>query len=231
MRSTRRRRPPRWPFTIQLEADKLLAEWTWQARRRQTQDLLGAAQTLLRQVNLAPADLTALAATTGPGSFTGVRVGISTVKGIGLGLMRAHKPAPRVIGLPTLCVTAAPFLTLLPAGTQLCATMQAGRGRFNWAFFGAGDTLRRPSAAEHVNGALAELVARVEEAESPLWLVGEHAPTLVDAVAGLAHVRAVDGVSGLRRAGSLARLAALHLAAGANDGLDGLSPLYLSEPG
>ncbi len=210
-----------------LDADKLLAEWTWQARRRQTQDLLGAAQTLLRQVNFAPSDLTALAVTTGPGSFTGVRVGISTVKGIGLGLAQT----PRVVGVPTLAVTAAPFLTLLPDGTQLCATMQAGRGRFNWAFFDAGDPWRRPTAAEHANGALAELVTRVEEAESPLWLVGEQTPALADAVAGLAHVRAVDGVSGLRRAGSLARLAALLLAAGANDGLDGLSPLYLSEPG
>ena len=210
-----------------LTRDALLAEWTWQARRRQTQDLLGAAQTLLRQVGVAPAELTALAATTGPGSFTGVRVGISTVKGIGLGLAKM----PSVVGVPTLCVTAAPFLTLLPAGTRLCATMQAGRGRFNWTFFGADDLLRRPAAAEHANGSLAELVACIEETESPLWLVGEQTPALVKAVQGLAHLRAVDDVSGLRRAGSLARLAALHLAAGTDDGLDGLSPLYLSEPG
>ena len=32
-----------------LTRDTLVAEWTWQARRRHTQDLLGAAQTLLQQ--------------------------------------------------------------------------------------------------------------------------------------------------------------------------------------
>ncbi len=209
-----------------LEADRLLAEWTWQARRRQTQDLLGAAQTLLRQVDLAPADLTALAVTIGPGSFTGVRIGISTVKGIGLGLTKM----PRVVGLPTLCVTAAPFLALLPEEAQLCAYMQAGRGRFNWAFFAPGKMLRRPTATEHANGTLAELVASMEQATSPIWLVGELTPALDEAVRDVAPVRTLDTVSGLRRAGSLARLAALHLAAGAEDGLD-VSPLYLSEPG
>ena len=70
----------------ELTRDTLVAEWTWQARRRHTQDLLGAAQTLLHQAGATPAALTALAVTTGPGSFTGVRIGISTVKGMALGL-------------------------------------------------------------------------------------------------------------------------------------------------
>ena len=48
-----------------LTRDTLVAEWTWQARRRHTQDLLGAAQTLLHQAGATPAALTALAVTTG----------------------------------------------------------------------------------------------------------------------------------------------------------------------
>ena len=62
-----------------LTAQQLLAELTWQARRRQTQDLLVTAQQLLAQLNLTPQALTALAVTTGPGSFTGVRIAISAV--------------------------------------------------------------------------------------------------------------------------------------------------------
>ena len=91
-----------------LAADHLLLEMTWDARRRQTQDLLVTVQRALDLVERTPQQITALAVTTGPGSFTGVRIGISTVKGIGLGLA----PAPQVVGLPTLTVTAAPWAPL-----------------------------------------------------------------------------------------------------------------------
>ena len=120
----------------------LLAEYTWEAHRRQTQDLLITVQQILKQLNTKPSELTALAVTTGPGSFTGVRIGISTVKGIGIGL----PIPPKVIGIPTLAVTAAPWVKLMhriqPAAL-LCAVIQAGRGRYNWAFFNSDTLLSR----------------------------------------------------------------------------------------
>ena len=69
--------------------DHLLGEMTWEGRRRQTQDLLVAARSLLDLLEVAPEQVTALAVTTGPGSFTGVRIAISAAKGIGLGLARS----------------------------------------------------------------------------------------------------------------------------------------------
>lgn len=231
-----------------LTGDLLLAELTWQARRRHTQGTLAAAQTVLRMAGVAPAALTALAVTTGPGSFTGVRIGISVVKGIALGLPQP----PRVAGLPTLSVTAAPWLeaaaTTSPPAT-LCACIQAGRGRYNWVHFAPGDLLHRPSAAEHSAGTAADFaVALAALAPQPLWLAGETDAALLTALSApefaapgaLAHLRVLDAVSGLRRAGQLARLAALHLAArvaGAQDAradnlddLARLQPLYLQGP-
>jgi tRNA threonylcarbamoyl adenosine modification protein YeaZ len=227
-----------------LTGDLLLAELTWQARRRHTQDTLAAAQTVLRMAGVGPTALTSLAVTTGPGSFTGVRIGISAVKGIGLGLPQP----PRVVGLPTLSVTAAPWLeaaaTTSPSVT-VCACIQAGRGRYNWVLFASGDLLRRPSAAEHHAGTAAEFAAALAAlAPQPLWLAGEIDTALRTALSApefaapgaLAHLRVLDAVSGLRRAGHLARLAALHLAAGiagANhngDDLARLQPLYLHGP-
>ena len=213
-----------------LAAQQLLAELTWQARRRQTQDLLITAQQLLAQLDLTPQDLTALAVTTGPGSFTGVRIAISAVKGIGLGL----SVAPQVVGVPTLCVTAAPWLLLAsrtnPA-TTICAFIQAGRGRYNWAFFTDGDLLRRPTVLEHSGGTATELgYALAQLAPQGIWLVGELDLALEKAMHDLAHVTIVDPVSGWRRAGSLARVAALHLAHGTHDELHTLQPLYLRAP-
>lgn len=214
-----------------LTSDQLLGEWTWQARRRQTQDLLPSARTLLAQLQRTPQDLTALAVTTGPGSFTGVRIAISVAKGMGVG-----SPAPlRVIGIPTLAVTAAPWLA--PAGESdppalVCAYIQAGRGRYNWVFFEPDDLLRRPAAEEHGFGHIDEFVdALAAAAERPLWLAGEPTAELLEATAALPRVIALDGVSGLRRAGQLARVAALHLARGETDDLATLQPLYLRKPG
>jgi tRNA threonylcarbamoyladenosine biosynthesis protein TsaB len=210
-----------------LDAQGLLAESTWLARRRHTQDLLAEAQALLARLDRTPGQITALAATVGPGSFTGVRIALSALKGIGLGLPQP----PRVIGLPTLCVTAAPWLQVAAKPVTVWAYIQAGRGRYNWAVFGPGELLRRPTAEEHRAGTAASLAAALtEQAPTPIWLVGEPAAELLDAVSPLAHVTPVDAISGWRRAGQLARLAALHLAQGTEDDLAALQPLYLQGP-
>jgi len=212
-----------------LTANALLAEWTWEARRRQTQDLLGAAQGLLAQADQTVDALTALAVTTGPGSFTGVRIGISTVKGIALGLATP----PSIIALPTLTVTAAPWLPLLSSAveaTVLCAVIQAGRGRYNWLFFSPTSTLWQPGVEDHQSGTLAEFMAALPTTPQPLWLVGEVDSALYAAAAQLPQVTVIDAASGWRRAGHLAHLAARHLATGNTTPVDQLQPLYLRAP-
>ena len=211
--------------------DKLLGEMAWDGRRRQTQDLLVAARALLDLLGLTPDQITALAVTTGPGSFTGVRIAISAAKGIGLGLPEL----PAVIGLPTLCVTAAPWLGAAAGAsppTGLCAVIQAGRGRYNWAGFAADDPLYRPAAADHHAGTALELAewfgAQVEPAR--WWLAGEVGDDLAVAVQPLPQVTVLDPVYAMRRAGVLARLASVHLAAGNAESLDSLQPLYLRQP-
>lgn len=213
-----------------LSAARLLGEMTWEGRRRQTQDLMVMVRHLLTTADVAPADLTALAVTTGPGSFTGVRIAISAAKGIGLGL-----PAPpAAIGVPTLAVTAAPWLPLAAAcepAPMICAVMAAGRGRYHWATFNAGDVLHRPAAAEHTTGAAHDAAEFLEaSAARAIWLVGEIDAALAAAVHPLPHVTVIDPMHGLRRAGVLAGFAAQLLAAGASDTLAMLQPLYLREP-
>jgi tRNA threonylcarbamoyladenosine biosynthesis protein TsaB len=222
-----------------LETRQLLAELTWQARRRQTQDLLPAVQDIMRLVDVTPAAVSALAVTTGPGSFTGVRIAISAAKGMALGLPQP----PHVVGIPTLSVTAAPCLRESASGNDpranpgddlaVCAAIQAGRGRYNWAWFAPDGLLHRPGIEDHVAGSAAEFVAALAATRGAVWLVGELGDDLLELLTAspqLAHVHPVDSVSGLRRAGQLARLAALHLHAGARDAVELLQPLYLRTP-
>jgi tRNA threonylcarbamoyl adenosine modification protein YeaZ len=171
---------------------QLLAELTWQARRRQTQDLLPALGEVLRLLRATPPEITALAVTTGPGSFTGVRIAISAAKGLALGLPQP----PPMIGIPTLSVTAAPYLELAAtSGAVVCALIQAGRGRCNWAWFGAGDILHRPTVADHQAGSVAELAAALAaagETGKSVWLTGEISPDLEALLPALPHVTGVD---------------------------------------
>jgi tRNA threonylcarbamoyladenosine biosynthesis protein TsaB len=207
------------------ENTQLLAEYTWQAARRHTQDLLVSAEYLVRQLGRTPDQISALAVTTGPGSFTGVRIAISAAKGIGLGL----PTTPAVIGLPTLAVTAGPWLPIAAASDtpRVCAYLQAGRGRYNWCFWATDQPLHRPTAAEHAAGDASEFAAALATDERKVWLVGELDEALAAAVANLPHVVVIDALSSGRRAGQLAHLAAQQLAAGVQDDLASLQPLYL----
>ncbi|MBV7329342.1 tRNA (adenosine(37)-N6)-threonylcarbamoyltransferase complex dimerization subunit type 1 TsaB [Chloroflexi bacterium TSY] len=220
-----------------LETDTLLGEWTWQAQRRQTQDLLVTTQQLLQQLRLKPEQVTALAVTTGPGSFTGVRIAISAVKGIAIGLPHP----PKVLGIPTLCVTAWPWLALAlqsklhkSENIILCPYIQAGRGRYNWLLSSvdsAESTFARPDAATHSVGTNEEFVTMLQSLQpSFVWAIGELTTELHGAIIDLEHVTIVDAVSGLRRAGNLARLAARYFAANIQDNLEDLQPLYLRSP-
>jgi tRNA A37 threonylcarbamoyladenosine modification protein TsaB len=113
----------------------------------------------------------------------------------------------------------------------ICAFIQAGRGRYNWVGFAAEDEPRRPTADQHLVGDVKEFVAALAAHSHQLvWLVGETTPELADAMAELPHVHLLNAISSLRRAGHLARLAALYFARGEEDDLDTLQPLYLRNP-
>lgn len=71
-------------------------------------------------------DLTKIGVTTGPGSFTGVRVGLSAARGYGLAL-----DIP-VVGISAL----AAFAREAPAGQPVLVVLDAGRGGFYAEFFG-----------------------------------------------------------------------------------------------
>lgn len=206
----------------------LLAEMTWQARRRHTQELLVTTEALLHQVGRTPADITALAVTTGPGSFTGVRIAISAVKGMALG----PPTPPAVLGVPTLTVTAWPWLEpCRRAGTLVCAVIQAGRGRYNWVTWNGAFIELMPTAADHYAGTAEDMYRYIRSLpHEPIWMVGEVNDELREIANEFGDVTVVDEVAGLRRAGILARLAAQQLAQGTTGDALTLRPLYLQEP-
>lgn len=212
--------PPGWLLAIDTSSDRAglalfdgeaLHACAWPAERRQTTEVPPRIADLLDRAGLAPSDLGGVAVAIGPGTFTGLRVGLSLAKGLAMasGLL--------IVGVPTLEATALPWSR---AGRTVVAVLPAGRGRLVWQRLGDGVADVSP-----VNGTPAELLAAVGEAPADA-IVGELPAALREALAASpVPVLAEAGLCG--RIGAVARLGWEGLAAGRADDLATLEPLYV----
>jgi tRNA threonylcarbamoyladenosine biosynthesis protein TsaB len=89
---------------LDTDAGKLIAQESLSMKRGHAEALMPLIGRVIKASGLSFADLDRIAVTTGPGSFTGLRVGISAARGIALA---ADKP---VIGVTTLAAYAAPVV-------------------------------------------------------------------------------------------------------------------------
>jgi len=108
--------------------EQLLGELSLNVRRPHGNWLLGAIEQLLKAAGMSVADLDGFGVTVGPGSFTGLRVGLATIKGLAIAI---GKPIAGVSTLQTLAMqapyAALPLCTLLDARKQ-----EIYAGQFLW---------------------------------------------------------------------------------------------------
>ena len=95
-----------------VEDENLLAEYTVNYKKTHSQTLLPMLDEIARMVELDLNTVDAIAVAKGPGSFTGLRIGSATAKGLGLAL---DKP---LIGVPTVDGLAYHWLDLSDHGCQ-----------------------------------------------------------------------------------------------------------------
>jgi tRNA threonylcarbamoyladenosine biosynthesis protein TsaB len=175
--------------------------------------LLPAIDSLLGGLELAVSDIEAYAVATGPGSFTGLRVGISTIQGLALAC-----PRP-CLGLSTLDALAE--LVTGGAAPRL-AMMDAGRDEVYAAFYEAHGPLRGERRVGAVDAFLDEIKG------DDIVFVGDGAERYRARIqAALPRARFAPGPWFV--AAALGRLAAPRLAAGEGQGPEALRPLYLRQ--
>lgn len=209
----------RWLLAIDTSSDRAglalfdgeaLHECAWPAERRQTTEVPPRIADLLASAGLAPDDLAGVAVAIGPGTFTGLRVGLSLAKGL------AMAEGLPIAGVPTLEATALPWTR---AGRSVIAVLPAGRGRLVWQRCGGVE------GSVPVNGTPAELLAALEEGTVDA-VVGELPPALREALTDApVPVLAEPGLAS--RIGAVARLGWAALAAGRADDLATLEPIYV----
>jgi len=214
------------------DGERVWAEESWYATGGQTTELMPALVRMLERRGITPPLLSAVAVNLGPGSFTGLRIGLALAKGLALAL------SIPLIGVPALDVVAYPYAeSKLPT----CAVLQAGRGRIYSALYqkkwGVWQRRSEPflTTAEGLcdwieqrffpSGGKAPKGGRSKK----VLLCGELRPE----EARLFQARLGRGViiaspaSSLRRAGFLAELAWQRLAQGQTDDPVSLAPIYL----
>lgn len=103
-----------------LEDGVLTAEYSIQFKKKHSQSLVPMMDEVRRMLGLDLTSLDAVAVTAGPGSFTGLRIGAATAKGVGLAL---EKP---LIPIPTLDALA---FNLFGTSDLVCPLMDARRSQ------------------------------------------------------------------------------------------------------
>lgn len=144
---------------------KLISQYSQTSGLTHSRTLLPMAEDMLKNAELSMKDVDALAVAQGPGSFTGIRIGVSTVKGLAWAL---DKPC---VGVSTLEAMAWHGIA---AGGYICPVMDARRNQVYNALFEIveGKPVR---LTEDRPIALAELIEEVKALSAPVFLVGDGA--------------------------------------------------------
>lgn len=108
--------------------ERLLGEYTVNNGNTHSQTLLPMVESLLSAFEIKPSEIDLFAVSAGPGSFTGVRIGVSTVKGLAFGLEKT------CIGVSTLEALA---YNLIGFSGIVCPVMNARRKQVYTALFRA----------------------------------------------------------------------------------------------
>ena len=200
-------------------AGRVLGEEAWYSVNNHTVELTPRLVRLLEQQGLSPTDLSGLSVSLGPGSFTGLRIGLGVAKGLALACSLP------IVGVPTLDVVAQPHMAQrLP----IWAILQAGRGRICVAQF----VRRNGQWRKKGDYELTTLEALCDQVEGPALFSGEieaQDTELIRQKLGLV-VMIASPASSLRRAAWLAELGWRQLARGDSDDAATLSPIYLHNP-
>jgi tRNA threonylcarbamoyladenosine biosynthesis protein TsaB len=201
------------------DGHRLHFESTWPTSNNHTIELAPAIRHALAQTRIGVADLTAVAVAQGPGSFTGLRIGLGVAKGLAMARQMD------LVAIPTLNIIAAGA----PAfDGDLMAVLQAGRGRIcAQRFHRTGD--RWTPADQAVITTWEQQIDAMKQTTLYAGEIDDTGRALLDAAQHPASI--APGAFSLRRAGFLAELAWARIKMNDTDDPAATTPIYLHQPG
>lgn len=192
-----------------LENDILLAEYTVNYKKTHSQTLLPMLEKVKDMVDLDMQSLDAIAVAKGPGSFTGLRIGSATAKGLALAL---NKP---IIEIPTLEGLA---YNMYGSPNLICPIMDARREQVYTGLysFDAENNYELIEVMGQSAMSVQELIEKLNEIGTKVTFLGDGVPVFAETIAELLKVPYSFAPAHMnrQRAGSVAALAAKYYLAG-----------------
>ena len=149
-----------------IEDDQLIAEYTTGNKLTHSQTLLPMLDEVIKRTSFEIEDIDAVAVAKGPGSFTGLRIGAATAKGLGLALDKPIIPVPTVDGLA---------YQLFGTSMIICPMMDARRKQVYTGFYrfeGSEMKVLKEQCAQSVEDTLIQL----REYNEPIVFLGDGVP-------------------------------------------------------
>lgn len=202
-----------------VQEGAVLAELTWQCGQNHSIELLPRLASLLSQAKLSIKNINGIIVAKGPGSYNGLRVGISTAKGLAFSL------GIPIVGISTLEVEAYQHAdTNLP----ICPIFNAGRGEIATAIYQTRRNKWQPIISEHIT----TMETLCTQIATKTIFCGELTSSIADHLRRKLKQKAIisSPAARLRRAGFLAELGQKQMEAGNLDNPATLHPIYLRRP-
>ncbi len=204
--------------------DLIIADYYQNNTKTHSETLLPMIESMLRCAKTELSEVDLFAVTAGPGSFTGLRIGIATVKGLA---WATNKPCAGVSALLALAETAA---GLADPDALICPVMDARNRQVYNALFQGGEEPRRLCADRTV--LLDQLEAELCEIrdKKQIILVGDGAGLCYNKFIGSLPVRLAPAELRFCRGFGVARAARRMAAKGETVSASLLTPVYLQLP-
>lgn len=202
-----------------LEDGKILSEFYINTKQTHSQTLMPMVESVLKLTNKTLDDVTCMAVSAGPGSFTGVRIGVSCVKGLST---TRNIPCAGVSTLRAMAENARQLTGIV------CAVMDARCGQvYNALFRAEGGTLTRLCDDRALP--IAELLEECKTFTEKIYLVGDGAELCYKTFAAI-RAELLQPQLRFQRASGVAMAAQEMVENGQTVTPDALMPIYLRLP-
>ena len=202
-----------------IEDTEMIAEYTVNYKKTHSQTLLPMIDEVAKMIELDMATIDAIAIAAGPGSFTGLRIGSATAKGLGLAL---DKP---VIAVPTVEALA---YNLYGTDKLICPIMDARRNQvYTGVYYFKDDNLvtLKDQCAEDIM----ETIDFLNKTKQSVIFLGDGVPVFADVIGREMQVEYSFAPAHLsrQRAGAVGTLGLIYHKAGIRTSADAYRPDYL----
>ena len=154
-----------------LENQKIIGNFNINIGKTHSETLLPLVDELLKLIDVDLNEIDAFACCVGPGSFTGIRIGIATIKGLAISL---NKPVVSVTSLESLCFNVPHFNGIV------CSILNANNNNVYSAFYSSNNSIEM--IGDYHTDSIDELIKEAKNFKENIMFVGDGATFYHDTI-------------------------------------------------